>query len=125
MPRTQSRISKPLPLREPTFFILLSLVPGDKHGYAILKDVEEISQGKVRLSTGTLYEALARLLDQGFIERVLNAKEDMDESRKGQNHPGKPRKAYRLTKAGRRVLEAETRRMMSLVATAQQRLSEA
>jgi DNA-binding PadR family transcriptional regulator len=125
MTRTQSKVSESLPLREPTFFILLSLVPEDKHGYAILKDVEEISQGKVRLSTGTLYEALARLLDQGFIERVLNDKEDMDASPKGQNHPGKPRKAYRLTKAGRRVLEAETRRMMSLVATAQRRLSEA
>jgi len=125
MTRTQSRISKLLPLREPTFFILLSLVPEDKHGYAILKDVEEISQGKVRLSTGTLYEALARLLDQGFIERVFDDKVGADESQKSQNHPGKPRKAYRLTKAGRRVLEAETRRMMSLAATAQRRLSEA
>ena len=125
MTRTQSKVSKSLPLREPTFFILLSLVPGDRHGYAILKDVEEISQGKVRLSTGTLYEALARLLDQGFIERVFDDKVGMDESQKGQNHPGKPRKAYRLTKTGRRVLEAEARRMMSLVTTAQQRLSEA
>ncbi len=50
-----------LPLREPTFLILLSLADGEKHGYAILKDVSEISQGKVLLSTGTLYEALARL----------------------------------------------------------------
>ena len=125
MTRTQSKVSESLPLREPTFFILLSLVAEDKHGYAILKDVAEISQGKVRLSTGTLYEALARLLDQGFIERVFDDEEGVDESQKGQNHPGKPRKAYRLTKTGRRVLEAETTRMMSLAATAQRRLSEA
>ena len=125
MTRMQSKVSESLPLREPTFFILLSLVPEDKHGYAILKDVAEISQGKVRLSTGTLYEALARLLDQGFIERVFDDKVGADESPKGQNHPGKPRKAYRLTKTGRRVLEAETTRMMSLAATAQHRLSEA
>jgi DNA-binding PadR family transcriptional regulator len=125
MTRTQSKVSESLPLREPTFFILLSLVAEDKHGYAILKDVAEISQGKVRLSTGTLYEALARLLDQGFIERVFGDEVGVDESPRGQNHPGKPRKAYRLTKTGRRVLEAETTRMMSLAATAQQRLSEA
>ena len=124
MTETQSKVSKLLPLREPTFFILLSLAPGKKHGYAILKDVKEISQGKVRLSTGTLYEALARLLDQGLIARVLDDEVRTDETPKGQNHPGKPRKAYRLTKNGRQVLEAETRRMQSLVATAQRRLSE-
>ena len=47
-----------LPLREPTFFILLSLSPGPKHGYAILKEVEALSDGRVRLSTGTLYGAI-------------------------------------------------------------------
>ena len=105
------------PIREPTFYILLSLVPGKKHGYAILKDVEELSGDKIRLSTGTLYGALGRLLDQGLIERVPN-----DE---GENsRPGLPRKAYILTEAGKRVLEAETNRMQSLVATARIRLSE-
>jgi len=124
MKRTQSKGFELRPLREPTFFILLSLAPGKKHGYAILKDVKEISQGKVRLSTGTLYEALARLLNQGLIERVFDDEVGMDEPQKGQNHPGKPRKAYRLTINGRRVLEAETRRMLSLVAVAQRRLVE-
>lgn len=124
MTRAQFKVSELLPLREPTFFILLSLAPAKKHGYAILKDVKEISQGKVRLSTGTLYEALARLLDQGLIERVFDDEVGMDKSKKSQNHPGRPRKAYRLTKNGRRVLEAETRRMLSLVATAQRRLGE-
>lgn len=90
---------------------------GKKHGYAILKDVEELSGGKIRLSTGTLYGALGRLLDQRFIQRVPND-EGEDSS------PGLPRKAYILTEAGKRVLEAETNRMQSLVATARLRLSE-
>ena len=59
-----------LPLREPTFFILLSLSPGPKHGYAILKEVEALSDGRVRLSTGTLYGAIKRLLDDDWIRRV-------------------------------------------------------
>jgi DNA-binding PadR family transcriptional regulator len=110
-----------LPLREPTFFILLSLAQGEKHGYVIMKDVEALSSGKVKLSTGTLYEALARLLDQELIQRI-DAPEPADESRMGEKHPGKPRKAYRLTHQGLRVLKAETARMQNLVAAAQQRL---
>ncbi len=118
----QSPVNTMLPLREPTFFILLSMAPCPKHGYAILKDVEELSGGKTRLSTGTLYEALARLLDQRLIERV-----DLDSERddfNGDAHPGKPRKAYRLTHAGRSVLEAEISRMQSLIAAARRRLGE-
>ncbi len=104
-----------LPLREPTFFILLSLVPGEKHGYAILREVEALSEGSVRLSTGTLYEALSRLLDQGLIERI-------DEPSSG--GPGKPRKTYRLTQTGRQVIEAEAARLRLLAAAAQRQLGE-
>ena len=102
-----------LPLREPTFFILLSLAPGKKHGYAILKDVEELSGGKLKLSTGTLYDALSRLLDQGLIKRV------QDDTA---THPGRPRKAYELTSNGLRVLRSEMDRMETLVTLAQRRL---
>jgi DNA-binding PadR family transcriptional regulator len=107
-----------LPLREPTFYILLSLTDEEKHGYAILKDVEEISDGRVTLSTGTLYEALARLVDQSLIERVTAAADSGEEN----NHPGRPRKAYRLTSRGERVLQAEMARLQSLIVAAQQRL---
>jgi DNA-binding PadR family transcriptional regulator len=124
MTRAQSRIAGYLPLREPTFFILLSLASGAKHGYAILQDVREISQGKVTLSTSTLYEALARLLDQGLIERVPDGGTGPDETGRGGDRPGRPRKAYRLTRDGRRLLEAEMERMFSLAATAQRRLNE-
>ena len=107
-------LSEWIPLREPTFFILLSLAHGEKHGYAILKDVATVSEGNVSLSTGTLYEALARLLDQGLIERVSGGGAD--------NHPGRPRKRYRLTARGLRVLRAEAARLQALLGAAQQRL---
>ena len=110
-----------LPLREPTFFILLSLAPGEqnhayKHGYAIMKDVETLSRGKIRLSTGTLYEALARLLEQQMIERLDEPAEGSESP--SENHPGKPRKIYHLTHLGRRVLEADRKRMQALLETA-------
>jgi hypothetical protein len=59
-----------LPLTETTYFILLSLLPKPKHGYAIMKDVQVLSEERIVLSTGTLYGALKRLLDQGWIERL-------------------------------------------------------
>ena len=124
MTRSESSVSNSQPLRQPTLYILLSLAPGDKHGYAILQDVKEISQGKVVLSTGTLYEALARLLDQGLIERVDERRSNEERPKASQNHPGRPRKSYRLTRRGRRVLEAETNRLRTLVAAAQRRLGE-
>lgn len=104
-----------LPLREPTFYILLSLFPAERHGYAILKEVETLSQGSLRLSTGTLYEALSRLLDQGLIERVEEA------AGKG---PGKPRKVYRLTHLGRQVIEAEAARLQALASAARRQMGE-
>jgi DNA-binding PadR family transcriptional regulator len=109
-----------LPLREPTFFILLALIPSDKHGYSILKDVENLSEGKVRLSTGTLYEALSRLLEQGLVERVeaVALPGDIEAA----VHPGKPRKHYRLSHPGMLVIEAETARLRRLVAAAQQQM---
>ena len=109
-----SNSSEFLPLREPTFFILLSLADGDKHGYAILKDVERLSQGRVQLSTSTLYEALARLLDQGLVTGAT--------SPTAANHPGRPRKFYQLTHSGQELLEAEFARLQGLVQAAQRRL---
>ncbi len=114
-----------IPLREPTFYILLSLAPGhvqpseQKHGYAIIKDVEELSGGKIRLSTGTLYEALARLLDQELIERVEESPSPAESQK--QAHPGKPRKTYRLAPRGRQVLEAEISRLNTLIKAALQK----
>ena len=104
-----------LPLREPTFFILLSLSPSPKHGYAILKEVERLSDGRVKLSTGTLYGAIERLLDQGWIRRVD------DPIPNGTN---RPRKAYDLTELGRRALNAEIARLRKLVSVAASQTAE-
>lgn len=104
-----------LPLRQPTFYILLSLVSAERHGYAILKEVEALSEGSVQLSTGTLYEALSRLLEQGLIERI--------EAPAGTG-PGKPRKTYRLTGSGRQVIEAEAARIHTQAAAARRHLGE-
>ena len=115
-----------LPLQEPTFYILLSLASGKRHGYAILKEVEGLSDGKINLSTGTLYGALSRLLDQGMIERIDEDKQAAPGGVKAgtPGYPGKPRKAYRLTPFGRHVLEAETNRMQTLVKNARLKLWE-
>jgi DNA-binding PadR family transcriptional regulator len=82
----------PTPLTEATFFIMLSLAPAPQHGYGIMKDVEVLSEGRVTFSTGTLYGALKRLLEQGWIERFDNP--EAAES-------GRPRKDYKLTDMGR------------------------
>ena len=119
MPYPDDDISQLLPLREPTFFILLSLTDGEKHGYAIIKDVAALSGGKVNLGTGTLYEALARLLDQLLIERV----ETHSSANQQETHPGRPRKSYRLTPKGGQVVQAEMARLQALVLTAEQRLA--
>jgi DNA-binding PadR family transcriptional regulator len=101
-----------LPLTEATLYILLSLAPGAKHGYAIMKEVEALSNGRVNLSTGTLYGALKRLLDGGWIERVDDTAFDGS---------GRERKAYRLTELGQRILAAEVARLENVVATARRR----
>jgi DNA-binding PadR family transcriptional regulator len=105
------------PLSEPTFHILLSLVAGRKHGYAILKDVELLSGERVHLSTSTLYTAISRLLDLGLIKQV-------DELGVETSGPGLPRKVYGVTALGRRVVEAETNRLQELAATARRRLGQ-
>jgi DNA-binding PadR family transcriptional regulator len=99
-----------LPLTETTFYILLSLTPNKKHGYAIMKDVHNLSEEHVTLSTSTLYGALKRLLEQGWIERV----DDPDEEANG----NRERKAYILTQLGRRILEMETCRLQAQLAAA-------
>jgi DNA-binding PadR family transcriptional regulator len=94
-----------LPLTEASFFVLLSLAISPKHGYGIIKDVEAMSERRVILAAGTLYSALRRMLDDGWIERV-EATPSHDDLRE--------RKLYRLTDLGRRILEAETGRIQKL-----------
>ena len=100
------------PLTETTFFILLSLAQKSGHGYAIMQDVRALSKGRVILSTGTLYTALKRLLEQNWIER-------MDEG--AADKTGRKRKAYRLTKTGQAILNVEISRLETLVGAVRSR----
>lgn len=100
-----------LPLTETTYFILLSLSPKPKHGYAIMKDVQTLSENRVVLSTGTLYGALKRLLDQGWIVRLEDTRS------KGNT---RDRKVYELSEHGRSVLKDEIARLNKLLAAANQ-----
>lgn len=98
------------PLTEPVLLILMSLADRPRHGYALMKDIEVLSNGRVRLSTGTLYGALRRLLENMWIERF----EQEDTSREKQ--------AYRLTLEGRKQLQFEVERMKQLTRAAGARL---
>jgi DNA-binding PadR family transcriptional regulator len=94
-----------LPLTPALFHVLLSLADGQKHGYAILKEVAERTSGVVELSTGTLYGIIKRLLADGLIRESVLGSTDR-------------RRAYRLTPLGRRVALAEAERHQELVLVA-------
>ena len=98
------------PVSEAVLLILISLADRPRHGYALMKDIETLSAGRVRLSTGTLYGALRRLLVNMWIERF----EQDDTSRDKQ--------AYRLTSDGRQRLHQELARMKQLTRAAGIRL---
>jgi DNA-binding PadR family transcriptional regulator len=105
-----------LPLSEQVCFILLSLAPEPKHGYAISKEIQVLSEGRVVLSVSTLYTLLKRLLDDGLIVRSGD-ESVLDES-------GRPRKVYELSELGRRVLAADLARLRSVLAVAELRFGE-
>ena len=94
-----------LPLTPALFHVLLALADGEKHGYAILKEVEERTGGTVTLSTGTLYGIVKRLLADGLIRDSAAGSDER-------------RRAYRLTAFGRKVALAEAERLRDLVAAA-------
>jgi DNA-binding PadR family transcriptional regulator len=98
-------------MQEPTFLILTSLAAGPQHGYGIMTDVAQISDGRVRLRAGTLYAALDRLSTDQLLE--VDREEVVDT---------RLRRYYRLTPAGRARLAAETARLRANVAVAAQRL---
>ncbi|MEP6689734.1 MAG: PadR family transcriptional regulator [Gemmatimonadaceae bacterium] len=91
------------------FHILLALADGERHGYAIAQETERVSDGGVRLGPGTLYGSIQRLLRDGLIEESTRVRRAADDER---------RRYYKLTAAGRRVLEHETARMSALVTAA-------
>jgi DNA-binding PadR family transcriptional regulator len=95
-----------LPLPTATFHILLALTDGEKHGYAIIQEVEARTGGELRLSAGTLYRSIARMVEQGLIAEV---------TRRGSKGDDPRRRYYRMTAFGTAVARAEMRRLADLV----------
>lgn len=89
-------------IREPTYFLLAALLEGPLHGYAIAQQASELSDGRVRLTAGTLYGALDRLVKQGLLVEVGD-----------ELVAGRKRRSYALTDDGRTVLHEEATRMRS------------
>jgi len=109
----KQEIDELLPLPSATFHILLAVAAEDRHGYAIIQDVAMRTDGELKLSAGTLYRSIQRMLEQGLIgeTRERPAPEDDDERRR----------YYRITPLGTAVAKAEARRLTQLVRMARAR----
>ena len=104
---TEKDIESLLPLQTSTFYILMALGDGERHGYAIIQDIAMRTGGDVKLSAGTLYRSIQRMQEQGLIieSRKRPAPEEDDERRR----------YYQITKFGTSVVRAELRRLTSLL----------
>ncbi|GAA4605270.1 DNA-binding PadR family transcriptional regulator [Actinoplanes octamycinicus] len=107
--RSSSRVT----LREPSYFVLAALLDGRLHGYAVVKRVEELSAGQVKLAAGSLYSVLDRLLGEGYVtadgEEIVN---------------GRARRYYRLTDSGQQVLAQEADRLAQAARVVHERLTQ-
>jgi DNA-binding PadR family transcriptional regulator len=102
-----------LPLTPATFHVLLALVDEERHGYAIMQEVAERTEGSVKLGPGTLYGSLKRMLEQGLVEESdERADSALDDER---------RRYYRITRFGVSVARAEARRLEAMVRSARQK----
>ena len=102
-----------LPLRPVVFQVLLSLVEGERHGYAIVQDIAERSAAHLQIEPGNLYRTLRFMLDEELIEE--------SERRPAADHDDERRRYYRITRFGERVASAEAARLAELVAEARAR----
>ena len=113
MPSDRDEIDALLPLPPATFHILVALADQERHGYAIIQDVEARTDGELRLSAGTLYRSIARMVGQGLIrETGKRPPLPLDDER---------RRYYRITPFGTDVARAEMRRLTDLVRLARAR----
>ena len=109
----QKSAAELLPLTAPVFHILLVLADGERHGYAIMREVERDSGGALQLGPGTLYGCLRRMLAAGLVDESEDRPHpEMDDER---------RRYYRITDLGARVVRAEANRLATALAAAQAR----
>lgn len=100
------------PLREPSYFVLAALLDGRLHGYAVVKRVQELSGGRVKLAAGSLYSVIDRLLGEGLV--IADGQEIVN---------GRARRYYRLTDDGHAVLTEEADRLATAARVVHDRLS--
>lgn len=103
-------LQKFLPLPQAMFHILVALAEGDMHGYAIMLDVAARTNGKLKLSPGTLYGSIKKMLEDGMIQEM--------EPKLGAANDDERRRYYRLTRFGRQVAAAEAERLTALLSQA-------
>lgn len=96
------------PLTPAVFNVLIALAGGDRHGYAILKDVHQRTEGRAKMQAGTLYGTLQRLLELGWVDELDPPPHETDSRRR----------YYRLNREGRNAIDLEVRRMEGLVRAA-------
>ena len=107
MAHSQSEIGALIPLPPATFHILMAVAQEDRHGYGIIQDVIRRTNGELKLSAGTLYRSIQRMLEQGLIDETDDRPApELDDER---------RRYYRISAFGTAVARAETRRMTQLV----------
>ena len=112
MAKVDERVQAQLPLPPPVFHMLLALCQGERHGYALKREVLRRTNGKLNLGAGALYGSIARMVERGLVEES-GARPDLhlDDER---------RRYYRITSLGRRVAQAEALRMRDLVQLAEE-----
>ena len=106
MPRPDLDVERQLPLSPAILHILIALGEGERHGYAVMQEVAERTGGRVRMSPGTLYGSIRKMVDEGLIEEFF---------RRGQAADDERRRYYRVTKFGRAVAAAEVDRLSALL----------
>jgi DNA-binding PadR family transcriptional regulator len=107
MPIEQPNPESFLPLPLATFHILVALADHHRHGYSIMQDVAARTAGKVRLSAGTLYSSIHRMLEQGLVEELRESPDPVSQDER--------RRYYRLTPLGRQVAVADARRLHDML----------
>lgn len=112
--RDEEALQRFLPLPLPSLHMLLALSEGERHGYALKREILHRTNGKLNLAAGALYGTISRMLDQGLIEE--------SEERPDRHLDDERRRYYRITPLGRRVVRAETVRLQELVRLAENTL---